>query len=217
MSSSDDPSQEKTRITATSAQEQAVLEAARSRSTTTIRILTAAREDRANSTDMLSQQMGRLAHMQATLTKTDGLQHLTPLTLRSYFTVFGDIAKMWVTLSQDMAMSGLRIYEHISRTVEEQNFEAMMKKMRMLSHSQCLFQSSTVLTSLQRVAGDKQSEIMAGMESRIEDLTKKAREISTPSVSTGKAIGAGTQIAKEAAQKIIEQRVNVSALTHFGM
>ncbi|KAH7174207.1 uncharacterized protein B0J16DRAFT_417757 [Fusarium flagelliforme] len=294
ISSSDGPSPREARITATSAQEQAVLEASRNRLTTTTKMLTATRENYSKSVDMLSQQQNKLADIQATLanltTSSISLTEIkrtlfesikliielknqvitlirffmairsvldicmgfcvepfletikaitsgdddpnqafrvgsyrlidlqrsqvfsAALTLRSYFTVFGDIAKMWVTLSQEVAMPGLKICDEISYTAEERNPEALARKMRMLSQWS---QEST--DRVKRISGDKQRDIMDGMQSRIDDFWETTRDISAPSTSTFKAVEAGTAVTEEAARKSIEQRINTSALNRFSV
>ena len=57
---------------------------------------------------------------------------------------------------------------------------------------------------------------MDSMESHIGDFTKMIRDISAPSPSTAKAIVAGTQVTKAAAQDSIEQRAKASVLSRFG-
>ncbi|RFN45623.1 hypothetical protein FIE12Z_10125 [Fusarium flagelliforme] len=284
MSSSEGPSPREARTTATSAQEQAVLETSRNRLATTKEMLTATRENYSNSSNMLSQQQNKLADIQATLanlatssislsiklitelkdqiislirffmairpvldicigfcvepfietikamTSGDddrnkafhvgnctlidlqrGQVFSAALTLRSYLTVFGEIAKMWITLSQEVAMPGLKICDEISYTAEERNPEALARKMRMLSQW-----SGEATDRVKRIAGERQREIMDGMESRIDDFAETTRDISVPSASTVKAIEADTQATREAAQNWIEQSAKASALSRFG-
>lgn len=54
------------------------------------------------------------------------------LTLRSYFIVFGDIAKMWVSLSRESVLPGLQMCEELSYTSEARDREAMASRMRKL-------------------------------------------------------------------------------------
>lgn len=57
---------------------------------------------------------------------------------------------------------------------------------------------------------------MDGMQSRIDDVAQTTNAISAPPPSTLKAITAGTEVTKEAAQNSIEQRAKTSALNRFG-
>jgi hypothetical protein len=160
------------------------------------------------------------------------------LTLRSYFGVFGDITKMWVTLSKENVLPGLQMCDELSVTASENDSGAMAGKVRQLaqwsqeasgrvkasylspmdSRIAFLFLSlcRPTLTYIQQdIAGDKQREIMDGMQSRIDDAATTTKAISPPPPSTLQAITAGTEVTKEAAQKSIEQRAKTSALSRF--
>ena len=41
------------------------------------------------------------------------------VTLRAYFSVFGEIARMWVTLSQENIFPGLKLCDELSITAED--------------------------------------------------------------------------------------------------
>lgn len=57
----------------------------------------------------------------------------TTLTLRSYFSVFGDIAKMWITLSKENVLPGLGLGDEIANPRQEQSLGVIAPKMRKLS------------------------------------------------------------------------------------
>ncbi|KAL5589346.1 hypothetical protein FOVSG1_011213 [Fusarium oxysporum f. sp. vasinfectum] len=134
------------------------------------------------------------------------------VTLRSYFGVFGDIAKMWVTLSKENVLPGLKMCDELSVTANEQDPGAMAGKVKKLSQW-----SQEASGRVKTIAGNKQREIMDGMQSRIEDVAQTTQAISAPPASTIKAIEAGTEVTKVAAQKSIEHRAKASALSRFSM
>ncbi|TVY67615.1 hypothetical protein Focb16_v002486 [Fusarium oxysporum f. sp. cubense] len=134
------------------------------------------------------------------------------VTLRSYFGVFGDIAKMWVTLSKENVVPGLKMCDELSVTANEKDPGDMAAKLKKLSQW-----SQEASGRVKTIAGNKQREIMDGMQSRIDDVAQTTQAISAPPASTLKAIEAGTEVTKEAAQKSIAQRAKTSALNRFGM
>ncbi|OBS29597.1 hypothetical protein FPOA_03534 [Fusarium poae] len=132
------------------------------------------------------------------------------LTLSSYFSAFGNIAKMWVTLSRDMVMPGVMMCDEISMATSERDPGVMLNKFRRLSQW-----SQEASARVKSTAGNKQREMMQGMQSRIEDIEQTTKAISKPSDSTLKAIESGIQVTKQAAQNNIEQRAKNSALVRF--
>ncbi|KAI1869369.1 hypothetical protein JX265_006459 [Neoarthrinium moseri] len=134
------------------------------------------------------------------------------VTLRSYFGVFGDIAKMWVTLSKDNVLPGLRMCDELSVTSDEKDPGIMQKKIHVLTQW-----SSDATTRVQQIAVEKQREIMEGMETRIVEVKETTAAIAAPPATILKAITAGTEVTKEAAQKSIEQRAKQSSLSRFAI
>ncbi|KAF4949191.1 hypothetical protein FGADI_9048 [Fusarium gaditjirri] len=134
------------------------------------------------------------------------------VTLRSYFGVFGDIAKMWVTLSKENVLPGLMMCDELAVTADEKDPGAMAAKSKKLSQW-----SREASGRVKTISGDKQREIMDGMQSRIDDVAQTTQAITAPAASTLKAIEAGTNVTKDVAQKSIEQRAQASAANRFGM
>ncbi|KAI1855398.1 hypothetical protein JX266_000263 [Neoarthrinium moseri] len=134
------------------------------------------------------------------------------VTLRSYFGVFGDIAKMWVTLSKDNVLPGLRMCDELSVTSDEKDPGIMQKKIHVLTQW-----SSDATNRVQQIAVEKQREIMEGMETRIVEVKETTAAIAAPPATILKAITAGTEVTKEAAQKSIEQRAKQSSLSRFAI
>lgn len=133
------------------------------------------------------------------------------VTLRSYFSVFGDIAKMWVDLSRDNVMPGLKMCDELSVTVGEGDAGQMKKRVAMLDKW-----SKEAADRVAQVARSKQEEILSGMESRILEVKETTQRIEPPPTSALQAITAGTEVTKVAAQKSIEARATQSPLSRFG-
>ena len=55
------------------------------------------------------------------------------LTLRSYFSLFGDIAKFWMELSQQSVFPGLMMCEELSYAAQEGDPDTMASRLRKLS------------------------------------------------------------------------------------
>ncbi|KAL6922413.1 hypothetical protein FSST1_006439 [Fusarium sambucinum] len=134
------------------------------------------------------------------------------LTLRSYFSLFGDIAKMWVTLSRESVLPGVMMCDDLSATANERDPGAMANKMRRL-----LQWAQEASSRMKTISRNKQSEVMDGMQFHTDDITRTTQAIGKPSASTLKAIEAGTDVTKQAAQKSIEQRAKTSTLIRFSI
>ncbi|KAF9552933.1 hypothetical protein CPC08DRAFT_673678, partial [Agrocybe pediades] len=130
------------------------------------------------------------------------------VTLRSYFDVFGEIAKMWVQLSNENIMPGLKLCDDLSTTTQDSS--------QMKTKFAALDRWSREATERVRVlAGQKQKEIMDGMDSRIEEARSTTAMITPVPEATRKAITDGADVTKNAAQKSIELRSTKSSLSRF--
>ena len=69
------------------------------------------------------------------------------LTLRTYFSVFGDIAKMWIQLSIENIQPGMRLCDELS--VMSQDSREIVGKMRTLGDW-----SKRASANIQRIAGE---------------------------------------------------------------
>ncbi|KAI5920341.1 hypothetical protein F4810DRAFT_703039 [Camillea tinctor] len=137
--------------------------------------------------------------------------HSAATTMRSYFSVFGDIAKMWVDLSKENVLPGLRLCDELSITADEKDPGAMSKKVMALNQW-----SSEAAGRVRTIARQRQKEIMDGMESRINEVQETTQLIAPPPQETIKAITAGTEVTKQAAQDSVAQRAKRSPLSRFG-
>lgn len=134
------------------------------------------------------------------------------VTLRAYFGVFGDIAKMWVQLSRDSIMPGLKMCDELSVTVDNKDGSAEMRK-----KIADLNQWATDVDQVQKIAQDKQREIMNGMDSRIQAVAETTSMITPRPASTVKAITDGAEITKQAALTFINEKAKRSPVSRFGM
>ena len=66
------------------------------------------------------------------------------------------------------------------------------------------------------IACQKKDEIVQGMDSRINDIKQTTSQIEAPPAATLKAITAGTDATKNAAQNAITQKAQQSPLNRFG-
>lgn len=134
------------------------------------------------------------------------------VTMRAYFGVFGDIAKMWVQLSKDSIMPGLSLCDDLANTADDKDASAQMKK-KIVELNKW---ATEAVERVQRIAQEKQQEIMDGMDSRIQDVAETTAQITPPPASTIKAITAGTEVTKQAALSHITEKAKSSPFNRFG-
>ncbi|KAK3505269.1 hypothetical protein B0T13DRAFT_485904 [Neurospora crassa] len=135
------------------------------------------------------------------------------VTMRAYFGVFGDIAKMWVQLSKDSIMPGLKMCDELSVTLDDQDASAQMKKKIAVLNQW----ATDAVDQVQKLAQDKQREIMNGMDSRIQDVAETTSQITPLPASTVKAITDGTDVTKQAAQTNIKEKSENNPLSRFAI
>ncbi|KAK1777277.1 hypothetical protein QBC45DRAFT_417155 [Copromyces sp. CBS 386.78] len=135
------------------------------------------------------------------------------VTMRAYFGVFGDIAKMWVQLSKDSIMPGLNMCDELSVTVDDKDGAAQMRK----KIADLNKWATDAIDRVQKIAEEKQQEIMGGMESRIQEVAETTSQITPPPAATVKAITAGTEVTKQAAISHITEKAKSSPLSRFAI
>jgi len=119
---------------------------------------------------------------------------------------------MWVDLSKENVMPGLRLCDELSLTVEGPNADAELRKRVAMLDAW----SREATGRVAKVAREKQAEIMEGMETRIQDVKETTALIEPLAESVVKAIEAGTAVTKDAAEKSIVARAAASPLSRFG-
>lgn len=107
-------------------------------------------------------------------------------------------------------MPGLRLCDELSMSVDTNDPGQMKKRVAMLDRW-----SREAADRVSKVAREKQAEILNGMASRIEEAKATTQQIEPPPESALKAIAAGTELTKEAANKSIQARAQASPLSRF--
>ncbi|KAJ4380921.1 hypothetical protein N0V85_008717 [Neurospora sp. IMI 360204] len=133
------------------------------------------------------------------------------VTMRAYFGVFGDIAKMWVQLSKDSIMPGLRMCDELSVTVDDKDGAAQMRR-KIADLNQW---STDAVDRVKKIAQEKQQAIMDGMQSRIDEVAETTKQITPLPEPTVKAITAGTEVTKQAALTHITEKAEKSPFSRF--
>jgi hypothetical protein len=118
---------------------------------------------------------------------------------------------MWCDLSRENVIPGLRLCDELSMSVDTNDPGQMKKRVAMLDRW-----SREAADRVSKVAREKQAEILNGMESRIEEVKATTQQIEPPPESALKAIIAGTEVTKDAANKSIQTRAQASPLSRFG-
>ncbi|KAK7225016.1 hypothetical protein V2G26_013019 [Clonostachys chloroleuca] len=99
------------------------------------------------------------------------------VTIRSYFGVFSDIANMWIKLSNDNIMPGLRICDQCASSLsDDPNAAQTLKKLVDGLNVWAAKASQNVAT----LAGDKQKEILDGMQDRIDNVQETTAQLEPP-------------------------------------
>ncbi|KAI8623310.1 hypothetical protein F5Y19DRAFT_458989 [Xylariaceae sp. FL1651] len=132
--------------------------------------------------------------------------------VRSYFGVFGDIAKMWIQLSAESVMPGLRLCDELSVTMDQTDSSSMKRKVMELEKW-----SVEASARVSKLASEKQAEILQGMEKRIINIKQITAKIEPLPPSIQRAITDGIEVVKEAAQERIEKEEERSLLARFAI
>ncbi|KAF8174179.1 hypothetical protein K438DRAFT_2023232 [Mycena galopus ATCC 62051] len=125
------------------------------------------------------------------------------ITLRAHFSVFGDIARMWVKLSQENIFPGLKMCDEMSVTTQDRLL--MNRKVEQLEEW-----SRGASECIKQIAHEKQQEILSGMEERIVEVEKTTKMIAPFPPNIVKAISDGAQITSAAVQTSIDLRTSTS-------
>ncbi|VUC27244.1 unnamed protein product [Clonostachys rosea] len=133
------------------------------------------------------------------------------VTIRSYFDILRDIAKMWVNLSRDNIMPGLRLCDELATAIKGPNPRETLKKLI----SSLNDWSKTTTDGVATLAGNKQKEMLDGMQQRIDDVQTIIAQLDPPPPETKRAIAAGVAVSQEAATKYIEEKKKQSGLIRF--
>lgn len=129
------------------------------------------------------------------------------VTVRSHFSVFGSIADMWVRLSTQQVMPGIRIMDELSQ--QEPDLTKRQKKVAELQTW-----ANGALDAVKQIAHDTQKQILDGMAARVDEVETVTKQLPAAS-ATKTAIEAGTGEVKKAAEDAIVANAAGKPLNHF--
>ena len=135
------------------------------------------------------------------------LVYSSVVTIRSHFSVFGDIASMWVLLSTKHIKTGLNFLDKLTITEKD-----LSKRQAVVRDLQAWADES--ISGVKKLADDTQKEILDGMVARVTEVKKTTKQIPAASAMV-KAIQAGTSEVQEAATKAITANANAKPLNRF--
>ncbi|RMJ18622.1 hypothetical protein CDV36_001733 [Fusarium kuroshium] len=129
------------------------------------------------------------------------------ITIRAYFSVFGDIASMWNQVSQMSIFPGLRIVDEIS-SFDPTGDSSMIRRRA----NELQAWSNRASEEVSRMAKERQAKNMRAMETRVAEISEKTRGLPPSAPQISKAISSGAETAQRAAQGSIQAEADQSLL-----
>ncbi|RSM20290.1 hypothetical protein CDV31_000784 [Fusarium ambrosium] len=129
------------------------------------------------------------------------------ITIRSYFSVFGDIASMWNQVSQMSIFPGLRMVDEIS-SFDPSGDSSMIRRRA----NELQAWSNRASEEVSRMAKERQAKNMRAMETRVAEISEKTRGLPPSAPQISKAISSGAETAQRAAQGSIQAEADQSLL-----
>ncbi|KAL2682382.1 hypothetical protein Neosp_006832 [[Neocosmospora] mangrovei] len=129
------------------------------------------------------------------------------ITIRSYYSVFGDIASMWSQISRSSVFPGLRMVDEIS-SCDPSRDSGMIRRRA----SQLQEWSKQATDDISRKAKERQSKARGAMESRVAEISEKTNRLPSAAPEISRAITSGAEIAQRAAQQRIQAEADQSLL-----
>ncbi|KAJ4185163.1 hypothetical protein NW755_008606 [Fusarium falciforme] len=129
------------------------------------------------------------------------------ITIRSYYSVFGDIASMWNQVSRSSVLPGLRIVDQISSFDPREDSSMIRRRASELQEW-----SKRAIDDITRKAKERQSKIINAMESRVAEIGEKTKRLPSAVPEISKAITSGAETAQRAAQQGIQTEADQSLL-----
>ncbi|KAF3215857.1 hypothetical protein TWF679_003697 [Orbilia oligospora] len=119
------------------------------------------------------------------------------LSIRAYFSVFADIADMWLTVSQDHIFPGVELCDKISGYANDpMETKKLVRELKKYSEGS--------QRAIKEICQQKRDEFLCAMEARIESIKSETKQL-PPSATAARAIEAGVQEAKQATNTSLEQ------------
>ena len=135
------------------------------------------------------------------------LVYSSAVTIRSYFSVFGDIAKMWTLLSIDNIKPGLYLLDKLMLSHDD-----FSKRQAVVRDLQAW--ADKAIGGVKKIADDTQQKVLDGMGARVTEVEKTTKQIPAAPAMI-KAIRAGTKEVQEAATKAITANAAAKPLNRF--
>jgi hypothetical protein len=129
------------------------------------------------------------------------------VTVRSHFSVFGDIAAMWVNLSPEYVKPGIKIMDDIF--ISDADLKERQKKVAQL---QTWVRGA--IEGVKKIAADSQKAILDSMAAKVDGLQAVTKAL-PPAPAMQKAIEAGTNETKKAAEDAIVSNAASNLLNRF--
>ncbi|EGX53053.1 hypothetical protein AOL_s00007g2 [Orbilia oligospora ATCC 24927] len=126
------------------------------------------------------------------------------LTIRAYFSVFADIAEMWLTVSKDHIFPGVELCDEMTSISDDP--KEVKDRVRRLNEF-----SEKSQKAIKEICKEKREEILGAMHARIEDVRNETKQL-PPSASAAKAIEAGVKEVQKATDAALEQTNEKSPL-----
>ncbi|KAJ4232276.1 hypothetical protein NW759_002664 [Fusarium solani] len=129
------------------------------------------------------------------------------ITIRSYYSVFGDIASMWNQVSRSSVFPGLHIIDQISSFDPSEDSSMVRRRANELQEW-----SKRAIDDISRKAKDRQAKLTGAMESRVAEISEKTKRLPSAAPEISKAITSGAETAQKAAQQGIQTEADQSLL-----
>ena len=127
--------------------------------------------------------------------------------LRGQFSVFGDIAAMWVKLSTEHIVPGLKMLDDLSVSeVDESKRQSLMADLQTCA--------TDAIDGVQKIASTTEKEIQDGMQDRVNELQSQTAQL-PPSPSMKKAITDGTDATHDASVTATKFNNDLKPLNRF--
>ncbi|EEU39662.1 uncharacterized protein NECHADRAFT_43968 [Fusarium vanettenii 77-13-4] len=129
------------------------------------------------------------------------------ITIRSYYSVFGDIASMWTQISRSSVFPGLRMVDEISSCDPSEDSSMIRRRANQLQEW-----SKQATDDISRKAKERQAKTRGAMESRVAEINEKTNRLPSAAPEISKAITSGAETAQRTAQQGLQTEADQSLL-----
>jgi hypothetical protein len=140
---------------------------------------------------------------------TRSIIYQAAISVRAYFSVFGDIATMWVTLSTDNIMPGLKMVEEMM--LNRGDIAATQQKVAKLKQW-----STKAQQAVKDIAAKERETILSTMQERVDEIQDVTKAL-PPTPQAQKAIEEGTKEVREVASDATKDNAANAPIRRFGM